>query len=357
MPLVRSVRRAGGRFLLLNCSIAVLAGAGLSCGSDDVTAPKVAVATVSVTPPTSVLAPGSTVQLQATTQDASGATLSGREIAWSSSNNDLATVSQAGLVTGVAEGSVTITASSEGKSGTAAVAVRVPVASVLVEPDEATIAQSETVQLAATTLDAEGNALPDRPVSWSSSNAAVATVSTTGLVSGVAGGAATITATAEGQSGSAVITVSSSSGSLAGHWTLEETLGDESLGYSCENFQDITLVQDGSTFTGTNEQTGTCTRAGQEFDNSGTFQITDGRIVGDEVSFTQPGAVPCVYQGTLTLLPPSALMEGTVTCAGSVEGTPVNATGTWCAEKRETGVQGARAPRQEDKLRRIPTCA
>jgi len=65
----------------------------------------------------------------------------------------------------------------------------------------------QTVQLAAMPKDANNNPLGGRVVTWATSNAAVATVSTGGLVSGVAVGSATLTATSEGQSGTAAVTV------------------------------------------------------------------------------------------------------------------------------------------------------
>jgi uncharacterized protein YjdB len=62
--------------------------------------------------------------LTATLQDASGNVLTGRVVAWSSSNTQVATVNQSGVVTAQREGDTTITAASEGKSGTASVQVR-----------------------------------------------------------------------------------------------------------------------------------------------------------------------------------------------------------------------------------------
>src|SRR5207245_1269205 len=59
----------------------------------------------------------------------------------------------------------------------------------------------------ATTKDANGNVLTGRVVTWASDNTAVATVSPAGLVTAVAPGAATITATSETKSGTAAITV------------------------------------------------------------------------------------------------------------------------------------------------------
>src|SRR5438105_2871593 len=76
----------------------------------------IAVASVSVTLANGSLTPGLTTQATATTRDANNNVLTGRTIAWNSSNNALATVSASGLVTAVAVGSVPITATSEGKT-------------------------------------------------------------------------------------------------------------------------------------------------------------------------------------------------------------------------------------------------
>jgi len=124
-------------------------------------------------------------------------------------------VNGSGLVTGVAAGSATITATSEGKSGTSALTVTaVPVASVTVTPSPASVQQGATVQLTATPKDANGNPLSGRVVTWSSDNTAVATVNGSGLVTGVAVGSATITATSEGRSGTSAITVTPPSASV-----------------------------------------------------------------------------------------------------------------------------------------------
>ena len=194
--------------VLLSCSLTILCVAALSCGDDDPSGPDgEPVATVSVAPATGTIAPGKTLQLEATTRDASGAALIDRDISWSSSREGVATVSGSGLVTGVADGQAAITASSEGKSGSAGVSVLSPVAAIAVKPAKATIAPMETRQLAASMRDPEGTELIGRPVVWSSSDEAVATVSADGLVLGIDPGTAIITASAEGRTGTATITV------------------------------------------------------------------------------------------------------------------------------------------------------
>jgi len=87
-------------------------------------------------------------------------------------------------------------------------AAPVPVAAVTVTPDSAMLAMAGTMQLTATPEDASGKPLPDRAVTWQSSDGAVATVSAKGLVAAVTTGRATITASSERKSGSATITVS-----------------------------------------------------------------------------------------------------------------------------------------------------
>ena len=179
-------------------------------GTAAITVPAPApVASVSVSPASATLQIGQTVQLTATPKDANGNPLTGRTITWGSSNTAVATVTGSGLVTGVVAGSATITATSEGQSGTAAITVPAPapVASVSVNPASASVQVGQTVQLVATPKDASGNPLTGRTVTWGSSNTAVATVTASGLVTGLVVGSATITATSEGQSASSAITV------------------------------------------------------------------------------------------------------------------------------------------------------
>lgn len=174
--------------------------AGLAACGDDVSVteppkPTPAVTGISVSPPSATLSVGSTAQLSAvvTTNDASVATT----VTWASSNTAVATVSATGLVTAVALGSATITATSTANASFRAGAqITVSpldrgVRSVRVSPDNAIVPTGSTLQLVA---NVDANSGIARTVTWSTSNAAVATVSTTGLVTGVSQGAATITA-------------------------------------------------------------------------------------------------------------------------------------------------------------------
>lgn len=173
-----------------------------------VTVSAVPIATIAVTPGSDNVVVSQTLQLTAVAKDAQGGTLSGRPVSWSSSDATKATVSSTGLVTGVAPGNVTVTASAEGKSGTSSITVAPkPVGAVIVSPAQVSVEAGQTRQLAAQVTDDQGNVLTGRPVAFASDNAAVATVSAEGLVTGVAIGAAKITATSEGKSGTADVTV------------------------------------------------------------------------------------------------------------------------------------------------------
>jgi len=166
------------------------------------------VASVTVTPGSCALVPGGSCTLTAATLDAAGVALSGRPVTWSAATPAVATVSAAGVVTAVAVGSTVITASAEGRSATATVTVTpVPVASVTLTPTSAALRVGGRQPFTATARDAGGTPLAGRPVTWSSSAAAVAVVDTAGTVSAVAPGAATITATIEGRTATAAVTV------------------------------------------------------------------------------------------------------------------------------------------------------
>ncbi len=180
-------------------------------GTSAVTVTAVPVASVDVTPASASVQAGATVQLTATPKDSAGNPLSGRVVTWASGDTTIAKVDASGLVSGKAVGGpVTITATSEGKSGSSGVTVTaVPVASVDVSPPNATVLAGTTLQLTGTPKDANGNPLTGRTVTWQTSDATVADVDANGLVTGKAvGGPVTITATSEGKNGTSAITVS-----------------------------------------------------------------------------------------------------------------------------------------------------
>jgi uncharacterized protein YjdB len=165
------------------------------------------VTSVLVTPAALSLPVGGTQQVSAAARDTKGAPLTGRAVVWASSNPAVASVSASGVVTAVAAGSANLTATVEGVDATATVVVVRPVATVAVAPGNANLFVGRTLQLSASARDAQGTALTGRPVSWSVSDPAIATISATGLVTAVAPGTIAITATVEGVEASTGLTV------------------------------------------------------------------------------------------------------------------------------------------------------
>ncbi len=190
-----------------NGTATITASAGEASGSAVVTVMQ-SVASVVVSPPTAELtALGETVQLTAEAFDENGHAVAGAQFLWESSDVAVATVDALGLVTAVAEGVARITASAGEASGSAVVPVMQPVASVEVSPSAETIGLGSTLQLTAAGFDENGDAVEGAKFSWESSDVAIATVDASGLVTGVAEGVATITASAGSGQGTAEITV------------------------------------------------------------------------------------------------------------------------------------------------------
>lgn len=114
-------------------------------------------------------------------------------------------------LTGLAPGDVTVTAlGPESTSANATLHVDpIPIvpASVEVTPTTANLVTAGTIQLAAVVKDEAGEVLEDEPVVWTPQDAAIATVTAGGLVTGVAAGTTEIRATAGEAVGVSTVTV------------------------------------------------------------------------------------------------------------------------------------------------------
>jgi uncharacterized protein YjdB len=166
------------------------------------------VASVVVSPSSATLIVGQTIELEAQPRDGTGRPLSGRAVTWSSNRTAVATVTSSGIVAAVSPGTVTITASSEGRSGAATIVVDAPAVNrVEITPAAATVSEGGAFRLAATVYDSRGNVIPGAPVAWASSDTRVATVDNTGRVVGVKAGSVVITATSGDKAGTATVRV------------------------------------------------------------------------------------------------------------------------------------------------------
>jgi len=195
------------------------------------------ISSIAVSIASSSLLSGQTTQASATLRDSAGNVVTGHAMTWSSSDVGIATVASSGLVTAVAVGSATITVSSAGKSASVVVNVSksadppAAIAVINVSPSVASLSTGQSVQAAAVARDAGGNVLNGRTFSWTSSNPNVATVNSSGSVSALASGVATISATSQGVAGNETVNVTSPgptvvpNGALASHDFEDGTLG------------------------------------------------------------------------------------------------------------------------------------
>lgn len=113
--------RIDSRRVIAIAFVTVLFAAASSCSSD--TAAPVAVATIAITPANASVSVGATLALTVELQDAHGRVLTGMPVSFTSSDTNVATVSGAGAVTGVAPGNALITAASGEKSAQSRIAV------------------------------------------------------------------------------------------------------------------------------------------------------------------------------------------------------------------------------------------
>lgn len=187
----------------------VVVALGLTACSRESTAPGTEVAQVVIEPSAATVAVGAQAPLAVTVLDADGLVMHDRPVHWAVEDASILTVSSSGTVTGQVVGATQLSASVGGVSALAHVTVvQAAVASVLVTPDHLSLGLGQSRQLTAEASDAQGNVLTGRPVAWSSNNPSVALVSRTGVVTARAPGGAIITATVEGVSAPAAVTVS-----------------------------------------------------------------------------------------------------------------------------------------------------
>ncbi len=142
---------------------------------------------VTIAPGTLSLEEGKTDQLSATILPANA---TNTKVDWKSKNESVARVSQDGVVTAVAAGTAVITASADGISAECTVTVTSPAKSVRLDKDTLTLSVGGAETL---TASVKPDSLTDKSVTWSTSDAAVATVAN-GVVTAKAPGTATITA-------------------------------------------------------------------------------------------------------------------------------------------------------------------
>ena len=157
--------------MVLGALAAVLAYAACSSSTSPSSG---AVSSIVISPDSLGLTIGASGTLHAVARGAGSDSVTGATFFWSTSDSNVARVSQSGQVTGVQAGAVQIGASADGKTGIGAVIVaQALVHTVTVSPSGDSIfasSPSNTVTLSALTFDASGHVLAGRPVTWSTSS-------------------------------------------------------------------------------------------------------------------------------------------------------------------------------------------
>jgi uncharacterized protein YjdB len=174
-----------------------------------VTEPTPPLASVTVEPAELRLAPGRLGRLVPTLRDFNGEPFTGPTITWTSNAPAVASVDGDGVVTANGQGTATVTATVQGLSTASTVTVDplFTIVSLEVSPASPSVTVEDTLALDVIARDAQGDALPGRVVEWSTLSPQVASVSSTGVVTGLAPGDATIRASADGLVAEATVRV------------------------------------------------------------------------------------------------------------------------------------------------------
>ena len=147
------------------------------------------VAAIHISPDTVSLAAGDSVQLSAQVTDSSGHAVS-VAVFWSSSVDSAATVSSTGMVRSLTPGVVTITAGAGDIEGRASIAISPRVAGIAIDQGPVITVPGATVAFTTHSIDPHGYAFVSPLIMFSSTDTAVFSVSSAGVVSARASGLA-----------------------------------------------------------------------------------------------------------------------------------------------------------------------
>jgi hypothetical protein len=190
--------RGATRAACMLLASAACAIAALSCGGDSGTGPR----TLKAPPPLAVIkfdrkvdsvAIQGTSTIIATFFDSAGSPVVPASTTWSVIDSTIASVSTAGVVTGRQPGSTSVTLKADGVSATLPVVVLPPASRVKVVPGVLDLGVGHTIATQAVSFSATGDTLHGRSYTYSIDKPAVASVTASGIVQGIAAGTATLT--------------------------------------------------------------------------------------------------------------------------------------------------------------------
>ncbi|HKO49007.1 MAG TPA: Ig-like domain-containing protein, partial [Polyangiaceae bacterium] len=211
-PEVATVEGGSVKGLVVGTADITVTDSGVT-GTLTVTVTDATLVTLSITPPNPTLAKGLEKQLTATGvfTDDSTQNLT-NQVTWSSASKNVATVSSKGLLTAASVGSAKITAALGSTSATTQVTVSSAVViSIALTPPAPSIPKGMTQELMATATLSDGTTTDvTSQAAWLSSDETLATVdASSGVVTAVAVGTASISATVDGVAGTTDVTITS----------------------------------------------------------------------------------------------------------------------------------------------------
>ena len=207
-PHVASVDTAGLVRALNEGTVAITAEADNVAGSSSVSVTQVAAAVRMVPKLDTLRTVGRSTQFLARAFDDTNGVIRAAKPHWSSSNETVAGIDTAGLVTATGAGAAKIIARVGTAADTATIVVAQIVRFLVVKPAFDTLtAIADTARHTALAFDSLNFPIPRPTVTWASGDTAVATVDATGLVRATKNGAVLVTASAVGQSAFATIVV------------------------------------------------------------------------------------------------------------------------------------------------------
>ncbi|MDX1396458.1 MAG: Ig-like domain-containing protein, partial [Gemmatimonadota bacterium] len=186
------------------------------------------------------VAEGEAKRIEASYVYSNGAIRPATKLQWSTADRTIARIDGNGVVTGVEVGEVNVFAQARGQRGQGRIKVRKNETHVVeVESPVSRIELGESVELWAQVYDGRGRRLY-KPVTWTSSSSSIARVDAYGVLTGVAIGSVTATASVDGVSGSVDVTVvaSDDSGSSGGSSSGSGDSGSDDTGSSGSSSDD-----------------------------------------------------------------------------------------------------------------------
>jgi uncharacterized protein YjdB len=168
------------------------------------------VASIAVSFALSPVVIGQSTQATATLKDSAGNVLTGRAVAWVSSDATVGSIDANGTVAALKAGSVSITAGVNGTTGSAvftAAAPKMAVHMVSITTNASTLKVGEATQVTGVVRDNVGAPISGVPIMWSSAPTSVATISSDGMLTGRGAGTATVYARADTVTRSITISV------------------------------------------------------------------------------------------------------------------------------------------------------